>query len=175
MANTYTLIESQVLGSAAPSVTFSSIPATYTDLVLKVSARGSVASTQSNLAVELNSDASALYSAIFLFMTGATPYSQGWTGDTYARTYGNTVGSTATANTFSSFELYLPSYTASQNKPLSTFGVTENNSASNATITATANLYRSTAAISAIRFFNNDSSNFVADSSFNLYGISNTI
>jgi hypothetical protein len=36
MANTYTLIESQVLGSAAASVTFSAIPATYTDLVLKV-------------------------------------------------------------------------------------------------------------------------------------------
>jgi hypothetical protein len=32
---TYTLIESQVLGSSAASVTFSAIPATYTDLVLK--------------------------------------------------------------------------------------------------------------------------------------------
>jgi hypothetical protein len=39
MANTYTLIESQVLGSSAASVTFSAIPATYTDLVLRVSAR----------------------------------------------------------------------------------------------------------------------------------------
>jgi hypothetical protein len=39
MANTYTLIESQVLGSSAASVTFSAIPATYTDLVLKFSSR----------------------------------------------------------------------------------------------------------------------------------------
>ena len=38
-ANTYTLISSNVLGSSAASVTFSSIPATYTDLVLRVSAR----------------------------------------------------------------------------------------------------------------------------------------
>jgi hypothetical protein len=170
---TYTLISSNVLSSSAASVTFSAIPATYTDLVVRVSTRSSVASTQSNLAVELNSDSSALYSATFLFMTGVTPYSQNWTGDTYGRTYGNTVGSSATSNTFSNFELYLPSYTASQNKPLSTFGVTENNSTNDATITATANLYRSTTAISSLRFFNNDSSNFVSGSSFYLYGISN--
>ena len=38
-ANTYTLISSNVLASSAATVTFSSIPATYTDLVLRVSAR----------------------------------------------------------------------------------------------------------------------------------------
>ena len=170
---TYTLISSNVLASSAASITFSSIPATYTDLVVRVSTRSSVASTQSNLAIELNSDSSALYSATFLFMTGQTPYSQQWTGDTYARTYGNTVGSTAGSNIFSNFELYLPSYIASQNKTFGTFGATENNSANDNSITATANLYRSTTAISSLRFFNNDSSNFVSGSSFYLYGISN--
>lgn len=174
MAATYVPIASTTLATTAASVTFSAIPATYTDLMVRVSTRSSGASTQSNLAVELNSDSSSLYSATFLFMTGVTPYSQGWSGDTYARTYGNTVGSTATSNTFSNFELYLPSYTASQNKPISTFGVTENNSTNNASITVTANLYRSTTAISAIRFFNNDSSNFVSGCTFHLYGISNT-
>lgn len=170
---TYQLINSNVLTSTAASVTFSSIPATFTDLVVRVSARSSVASTQSNLAIELNSDASTLYSATFLFMTGQTPYTQVWSSDTYARTYGNTVGSTAGSNTFSNFELYLPSYRASQNKPFGTYGATENNSANDNSITATANLYRSTTAISTIRFFNNDSSNFVSGSSFYLYGISN--
>jgi hypothetical protein len=172
MPSTYTLIKGETIASSAASYTFTAIPSTFTDLVVRVSSRSSVASTQSNLAVELNSDSSALYSARFLFMTGQTPYSQGWSGDTYGRTYGNTVGSTATSNTFSNFELYLPSYTASQNKAFGTFGVTENNSANDASITATANLYRSTTAISAIRFFNNDSTNFVSGSSFYLYGIS---
>ena len=36
---TYTLISSNVLSSSAASVTFSSIASTYTDLVLRVSAR----------------------------------------------------------------------------------------------------------------------------------------
>ena len=39
MANTYTLISSNVLSSSAASVTFSAIPATYTDLVVKTSVR----------------------------------------------------------------------------------------------------------------------------------------
>ena len=171
MPSSRRLITSTTLSSSAASVTFSSIPSTFTDLVVRVSTRSSIANTQSNIAIELNSDSSAIYSATFLFMTGATAYSQGWSGDTYGRTYGNTVGSTATSNTFSNFELYLPSYTGNQNKAFGTFGVTENNSANNATITATANLYRSTTAISTIRFFNNDSSNFVSGSSFYLYGL----
>lgn len=174
MPVTYNLIASNTLTTSAASVTFSAIPNTFTDLVLRVSVRTNVASTQSNLAVEFNSDTSSIYSARFLFMTGQTAYSQGWTGDTYLRTYGNAVGNTATSNTFSNFELYLPSYTATQNKPIATFGVTENNSTNDATITATANLYRSTSAISAIRFFANDSSSFVSGSSFFLYGIKNT-
>lgn len=174
MASSRQLISSQTLGSSTATVTFSAIPSTYTDLCLKVSARSSVASTQSNLAIEFNADSSALYSATFLFDTGNTAYSQQWSGDTYLRHYGNIVGSSATSNTFSNYEFYLPSYTASQNKPIGTYGVTENNSSTDATITATAGLYRSTTAISSIRLFANDSSNFVAGSSFYLYGIKNS-
>ena len=40
MATTYNLISSNVLSSSAASVTFSSIPAIYTDLVLRCSTRG---------------------------------------------------------------------------------------------------------------------------------------
>jgi hypothetical protein len=38
MANTYTLIASNTLGASAASVTFSAIPSTYTDLVVRYSA-----------------------------------------------------------------------------------------------------------------------------------------
>jgi hypothetical protein len=75
------------------------------------------------------------------------------------------------ANTFNSVEIYIPSYTASQNKPFNTFGVVENNSAAggDTEIDAWANLYRDTAAISSIAI--NAYVNFVSGSSFYLYGL----
>ena len=55
MANTYTLIEAQTLGSSAASVTFSSIPATYTDLIIKASTRSARSgSSGDNVIIYLN-------------------------------------------------------------------------------------------------------------------------
>ena len=56
MATTYTLITSQTLASSAASVTFSSIPSTYTDLVLRVSARTDNAAVSDGFYVGLNKD-----------------------------------------------------------------------------------------------------------------------
>jgi hypothetical protein len=81
-------------------------------------------------------------------------------------------GATATANTFGSTEIYIPSYTVSQNKPLSIFSVQENNTSS-AFIVCAANLWRNTAAVTSIYLVPNTASNFIATSSFYLYGISN--
>jgi hypothetical protein len=80
---------------------------------------------------------------------------------------------TATANTFGNASIYIPSYTVAQNKPMSSFGVDENN-ATAARMLATAMLFRSTAAITSITLSSSGgSTNFVTDSSFYLYGISN--
>jgi hypothetical protein len=70
MANTYTLIESQVLGSSAASVTFSSIPATYTDLVLKVSVRSNRAAGFDNIDIRFNGDSASNYSRTIISGNG---------------------------------------------------------------------------------------------------------
>lgn len=173
MANTYTLISSNTLSSTTSSVTFSAIDNSYSDLIFKVSARTNTGSTQSNLAIEFNGDSSSLYSSVILFDTGNTAYSQVWNNLSYTYTYGNAVGSTATSNTFSNFELYLPNYNNNA-KTYSTFGVTENNSSTDASICINAGYYNSANAITSVRFFANDSSSFVANSSFWLYGIKNS-
>jgi hypothetical protein len=61
MATTYTPIATQTLGTATSSITFSSIPSTYTDLILVVGSL-SLATNGNGLVVRYNSDTAANYS-----------------------------------------------------------------------------------------------------------------
>jgi hypothetical protein len=171
MANTYTLISSNVLASSAASVTFSSIPATYTDLVLKWSARSS--DLGNAIYLKLNTDTGSNYSDTYLLGNGSAASSGNESSATTATLYGQNNRSDYTSNTFSNGELYIPSYTVSQNKPMSLFGGSENN-ASGAFYSqnASAILWRNTATITGITL--SAYTNFVSGSSFYLYGIKNS-
>lgn len=173
MANTYTLISSNTLSSTAASVTLNSIPATYTDLVLKCSTRGSVSGNTTFL-VSFNGAASGtLYSTTELIGEGSTPFSQRTNDYSSVEAYALQNDSGTTANTFNNVEVYIPSYTVSQNKPVSLFGVKENNSSTVNVIDADAALWRSTSAITSI-VIALGSGSFVSGSSFYLYGIKNS-
>jgi len=171
MANTYVLISSQVLASSAASVTFSSIPATYTDLCLKVSTRGTIASYNGVCALTFNGDTATDYSSTYV--RGLSTVAQSGNFSTYASTYWDYFsGSTTTANTFGSLEFYIPNYTSSAKKPLSGFSTAENNDATSWIISPTASLWQLTSAITSITA-TPASGSFVQYSSFYLYGISN--
>ena len=176
MANTYVLIASNTLGSNTASVTFSSIPNTYTDLVVKTSTRlPSSGGYFENLFVELNANTGAVYSGTLLRGNGGTTGSaRQSTGNGYFE-YFYTNDSSTTSNTFSNCELYIPNYTASTNKPISSFSVVENNSATAAEsfIATTAHLFGSTSAITSIKFYYSGG-NIASGSSFFLYGIKNS-
>ena len=172
MATTYTLISSNVLSSSAATVTFSSIPATYTDLVVRFSVRATDASDW--MIVILNNITTNTYSETWLQGSGSAASSTRQANTNYFGGNGNDLIinlSGSTANTFTSGEFYLPSYTASQNKPSSFFLATENN-ATAATITALAGLWRNTATVNEIQF-DTAGTSFASGSSFYLYGISN--
>jgi hypothetical protein len=168
MASTYTLITSNVLASAATSTTFSSIPQTYTDLVIRYSARGANLSFQ----IRLNGDTATNYSNTGISGSGSTAASFRDASQTSTFSYYTQNLNTYTASVFSDGEFYLPSYTASQNKAFNTTGVTENN-ASNAFIASNAHLWRNTAAVTSITFTSN-AGNIDIGSSFYLYGIKNS-
>jgi hypothetical protein len=174
MPATYTLIASNTLSSAAASVTFSAIPGTYTDLVLSVTGRTDINNDNGDsLRIRLN-NATSSTSRTFLqgFATGATSgRSSGGNTNISAETV--LVGDTATASTFSSAELYFPSYTSSANKVISAYGVTENNASGivSAYIATTAMLYQLTSAIDTILLSPANAANFKSGSSFFLYGI----
>jgi len=176
MANTYTLIASSVLSATTQSVTFSSIPQTYTDLVLRMSYRTDAAGNfGSNPAIRFNSDATALYSYTFIQGNGSTAESTRESSN-LALYMQSSDSAGNTANTFTSNEMYIPNYTGTANKPISQFKVTEQN-ATGAEMHIFASLYRGTSAISTILIgpsSNIISNNFVSGSSFYLYGIKNS-
>lgn len=172
MPNTYQLIASNVLSSSAASVTFSAIPATYTDLVLRASARNSAAVNNAVLGVRVNGLSTTIYSTLYLQSTGSAASSQ--SNATQTELNGNTFqGSLTTANTFTSIEYYIPNYTVAIHKPISGISHGENN-ATAALTRDSANLIRTTDAITSINLFDTSAANFESGSSFYLYGIKST-
>jgi hypothetical protein len=172
MPSTYTLISSNVLTSSAASVTFSAIPSTYTDLVIRASIRSDQGSINTDVLVSYNAIGGTSYSRTWLQGDGATATSGRTANTSSTNVLNSAVGNGATSNTFSNWELYIPSYTASQNKPYNAFAVGETN-ATTAYIVNVAGLFRNTSAISSI-LFEPGGGNFVSGSSFYLYGIKNS-
>jgi len=80
MASTYTPIATTTLGSAAASYTFSSIPSTYTDLVVIVSA--TTVSDAQDMSIQFNGDTGTNYSNTSLVGNGSTATSTRTTGQT---------------------------------------------------------------------------------------------
>jgi hypothetical protein len=175
MPNTYQLISSNVLSTSAASVTFSAIPSTYTDLVLRISARGlDAALNTETMQFFVNNSTSAQYSyrSMRNFNSTATSdKSSGNSSGTFSRVLN---GNSSTSNSFMSYEIYIPSYTASQAKPISGFGGAEESATANYYNNATAALWNNTAAITSFKLQPNNSSAFAIDSSFYLYGIKNS-
>jgi hypothetical protein len=139
--------------------------------VLRISARADIADTSVNIYTRFNSDSATNYSGILLQGNGSGTASSLQSNQTYLTKGPWAEGTSYTASTFSNDEFYIPSYTASQNKPVGGFGVAENNGTAGHDITY-AGLWRNTAAITSITL-QPYSGNFVQYSSFYLYGISN--
>jgi hypothetical protein len=172
MPSTYTLISSNVLSSSAASVTFSAIPSTYTDLVVRGSTRVDSGSA-SSIQIRYNASIGGTdYSVTNLRGNGSAASSDALSGNDYGfAAFANNL-STMTADTFSSWEIYLPGYLSSTKKPSSVISSQETN-ATSASTNAAANLWQGTAAITSIGFALS-SSNWVSGSSFYLYGIKNS-
>jgi hypothetical protein len=160
MAATYTPIASITLGANSSSVTFNSIPQTYTDLILVASVVGS--STASYSLLTLNSNTGANYSRSYMIGFGTTV----------------TGGRDSNATSFAGLDIpatgstpYNGTYNFLNYSNTTTFKTTllrEN--AGTAHIALHASLFRSTSAITTITLTPNANS-YGTGSTFNLYGI----
>jgi len=172
MANTYTLISSVTVGSGgASSIDFTSIPATYTDLVLKLSARGTLTGlTWQNIRLRFNSDSGSNYSYIVLAALSGSALSASETSTYLRYSYGTYAD--ATASTFSNNEYHIANYASSNQKSISYDSVAENNS-STAALAITSGKWNNLAAISSITITPDAGGNWAQYSTAYLYGISN--
>lgn len=163
------LIQSVTVGAGgASTISFTSIPQTYTDLILKISSRDDRSGVTAN-AINLSFNGSTSnFTYRVLEGNGATAASG--SGST---SWGATsVGPSATASTFSNCEIYIPNYAGSNNKSFSSDFVTENN-ATTAFTDLLAGLWSQTAAITSITLTPNTGTNFVQYSTAYLYGVTN--
>jgi hypothetical protein len=174
MPNTYTIISSTVLATTAASITFSSIPATYTDLVIRYSARCDRAGVNSqNFYMQIN-NTSFISDYSFTKITGVSTTAASSRNSNDGAFYPDEVNAAvSTANTFNNGEVYIPNYALTRNKSISTFSVLENDSAGSNYLVASANLYSLTTAVSSI-IFSLPTGNFISGTSFYLYGIKNS-
>ena len=159
--STYTPIATTTLGSAAASYTFSSIPSTYTDLVLIMNY--GVDSANRLAAIRFNGDTSTNYSNTQIYGNGSSAGSQ--RTSSVAQIYitsSDYVPQTLTANTI----LHINNYSNATTYKTS---LNRYNSAGNETA-AVVGLWRSTSAINSITILAT-AGNFLTGSTFTLYGI----
>jgi hypothetical protein len=168
---TFTKIASVSVGAGgAASIDFTSIPATYTDLCIKLSGRSARAAQQAdNLFITFNSNTSG-YTMKALTSNASSVGSAGYSSR-YASFAVDAAGSTA--STFSSHDIYIPNYAGANNKSYSADSVSENNSASSAQSDLVAGLWSNTAAITSISLLP-EVSTWVQYSTATLYGIKNS-
>jgi hypothetical protein len=173
MPENYVLLERTELNASAASVTFANIPQTgYTDLKLVMSARSDqTGSVGQDVYVRFNGDSGANYSFRRLYGNGSAAYSDAVSSSSTAGRIGRCTSNDATASTFGNTEFYIPNYTSSNQKSISGDAVDETN-ATGTIDQMTATIWTGTASISSMQLFPfSGGTNFIAGSTFSLYGI----
>jgi hypothetical protein len=165
MPITYKPIATQTLGSAAASVTFSSIPATYTDLILIFN--GGKSLVGSSVDFRFNSDSGSNYSFTELYGNGSSAGSSRVSNVTYGSlAYNNVPDSGLTSTIIMNIMNY--SNTTTNKTAVSRNGQIGTTYPGTGAIV---NLWRSTTAINTITLSNSSAADFVTGSTFTLYGI----
>lgn len=182
MPNTMTLISAQTVGSGgASSITFSSIPQTYTDLVLYASTRVNNNGEGSNPPISrgevtFNGNGTSYSISMLYALPNQSPNINSAAGANSGRSFyfGTSTSQLATSNTFSNFSVYIADYASSKPKTYSIDDVIETNSASGM-LDICSGCWNNSAAITSIKVNPYDlAAGFSQHSTMYLYGIKNS-
>ena len=163
MATTYKLIDKATLTGNANYIEFTSIPSTYTDLVLFSALRSNRSAVNDQGDIKLNGTS----------ITGKVLQGDGSGASSEPDAYLRPPAANATSNIFSNDYIYIPNYASSTTyKSVSVDGTMENNATGSYTYLC-AGLYSSNTAVSSVRITCLNAS-WVTGSSVYLYGIKNS-
>jgi hypothetical protein len=160
--STYTPIATTTLGSAASSYSFTSIPSTYTDLILVFNGTCSTGLTSFNLT--FNSDGANNYSQTRIYGNGSTAYSE-----RQSNVSSMVVGVVSTNRSMNILQIQNYSNTTTNKTVLSRQNIANDPDVS---VAAGVGLWRSTAAINTITL-TAPPYNFQTGATFTLWGITN--
>lgn len=149
MPSTYEPIATQTLGTSASSITFSSIPGTYTDLRISFTGILTSGSSGDSLAIRFNGDTAANYSRTFLQGDGSAGSSSRATAQEYGL-IGQQIGRFNPS--FAGVDIF--SYAGSTFKTFLSQGAevgTSGGSGQYGDVVCWVNLWRSTAAITSVQ------------------------
>ena len=167
----YESIATVTLGSAASTVTFSSIPSTFKHLQIRWTAKSSRAALNDYMQIRLNGDTTGSnYRSHTLNGGGSAVYAETSANDLQV---GGLPGNT-NASMFGVGVIDILDYSnTSKNTTLRTLNGFDQNSASTgaAWVGIDSGLWMNTAAVSSVVFNSGTSSNFVTNTQFALYGI----
>jgi hypothetical protein len=166
--STEVAIATQTLGSAASSITFSSIPSTYTDLRLVLVCKST---SSTDMYVRFNADNGSNYSVTTLAGNGTTAYSFGATSQTQIDPNVSVGALDTTIPSLITFDIF--SYAGSTYKTVLITTSQDYNGSGSAGGTGSVNrnvaLWRSTSAITSLNLAG--AANFAAGTTATLYGI----
>ena len=167
MANTFIKIATVTVTSATQAtLEFTSIPQTFTDLLITLSARADTPSIDV-VSLSVNGGGTTVGTNRTVDSSGAVPGQRSLAVNNYQ---GLKQPSNYTASIFSNIEMYIPSYTSGLNKFISSNNTTENN-AIEAYMGFSGSLWANTSAITSLSLSNGGGGNFVQHTSATLYGI----
>lgn len=170
MANTYSLLSTvRLSGGAASSISFTSIPQGYTDLVLNMSLRatGTDSTDAWDMPMSVNGSSTIITASLRGDGSG-TNYNA-----VTDRLLRQIVPSNWTTGTFSNGQIYFPGYTSSNYKVFDVKTIVEQDAAASAQILI-AGAIATTSPITSLTFTVTGGSNFAQHSSMSLYGIKNS-
>jgi hypothetical protein len=166
-------------GTINNPLVFSSIPQIYKDLMLVVTSRGTVGSLLGSPYLRLNDDSSGLYQSIFF----ETPNSTLTTAIANRTSSGSTLmnigrhpGGSSTTNTWGTQIIHINNYTnTTQFKSVLTEYSSSVGAATLGGVGYNVGIYRSTNAVTSIRYADQGGGNIVSGATFRLYGIRTSV